>query len=88
MTDKTLLTTQELLVRKRCLPQSNERQRIIDQLIATMQRKQKLYDALHDLHALFSETDRTLDEVTVLGEVQELLYGPDPSEYSGVDNKE
>lgn len=44
------------------------------QLIATMQREAKLRDALEEMHALYAETDRTLDATEVCGKAQELLY--------------
>lgn len=52
------------------------------QLERSMRRESKLYDALHDLHSLYAGADRTLDELEVIGEVQELLYGDNASEYS------
>ena len=47
----------------------------LKQLADTMRENERLYNALHDLHSLYAEIDRTLDPAEVCGEVQELLYG-------------
>ena len=48
---------------------------IAKQLADIMRENERLYNALHDLHSLYAEIDRTLDPAEVCGEVQELLYG-------------
>lgn len=47
---------------------------LLRQLVDVMRENERLRDALGDLHALYAETDRTLDAEEVCGRVQELLY--------------
>lgn len=77
MTDKLTLEEVEL-----CCKYGGEAGKLARQLLDTLRENERLKDALGDLHALYAETDRTLDPEEVCGEAQELLYGDtskDPS---------